>query len=216
MKYSIGRKSDNAIVLNYPEVSGTHCTVEDSGEGYLLIEDLDSTNHTYINGTPVKVARLYPADQLSIAGRAIPFAWLNAQLQELIRRDKTDYRVEFQQLRNDYERYQEQLKAIDWKYNKKNTILRITLSFVPLIAALLLGGISSTLRIILSSCTPALISIFLLLQNRNPKAQQEKEQLTIDFQLRYRCPKCGNEFGNRHWKLIEANKNCLRCKAQFA
>lgn len=62
---SVGRASDNDVVLKYPIVSGHHlrivCT---SGKPH--IEDLESTNHTYMNGLRITKTVMKSGDVLSI------------------------------------------------------------------------------------------------------------------------------------------------------
>ncbi len=45
---TIGRHSDNMVVLNHPQVSGHHARLMQEGETYRII-DLNSTNHVYVN-----------------------------------------------------------------------------------------------------------------------------------------------------------------------
>lgn len=51
--FTIGRKDDNSIILTDPHISGHHAKIIVRNNG-LFIEDLDSTNGTYVNGTRVK------------------------------------------------------------------------------------------------------------------------------------------------------------------
>jgi hypothetical protein len=46
---SLGRKSQNDIVLTDLSVSGLHCVFEREGSDEIWIQDLDSTNGTYVN-----------------------------------------------------------------------------------------------------------------------------------------------------------------------
>jgi hypothetical protein len=46
---SLGRKSQNDIVLTDLSVSGLHCVFEREGSDEVWIQDLDSTNGTYVN-----------------------------------------------------------------------------------------------------------------------------------------------------------------------
>lgn len=50
---TIGRKSDNSIVLSDQHVSGNHAKIMVRSNG-LFIEDLNSTNGTYLNGNRIK------------------------------------------------------------------------------------------------------------------------------------------------------------------
>src|SRR6266446_2158695 len=46
---TLGRASDNRVVLNHPQVSGHHARLEQVPGGYRIV-DLGSTNHVYVNG----------------------------------------------------------------------------------------------------------------------------------------------------------------------
>ncbi|MBQ9438647.1 MAG: FHA domain-containing protein [Lachnospiraceae bacterium] len=69
----IGRKASGGanIIINYdPSVSGTHCKITASGDSF-FIEDLRSTNHTFVNGAEVtKTAPIKAGDQVKM-GNAI-------------------------------------------------------------------------------------------------------------------------------------------------
>ena len=62
----IGRAEDNDIVLNHQQVSQRHARVTISKEGVAFISDLGSTNGTYVNGYPVRNARLAPGAEVRI------------------------------------------------------------------------------------------------------------------------------------------------------
>ncbi len=64
--FTIGRKDDNDITLNHTTVSGHHCKVYDAG-GKFFVEDLGSTNGTFLNGKKiVKSAGLRQNDAIGI------------------------------------------------------------------------------------------------------------------------------------------------------
>jgi ABC-type multidrug transport system ATPase subunit/pSer/pThr/pTyr-binding forkhead associated (FHA) protein len=48
-RLTIGRESDNTVVLNHPQVSAHHAVLEKAESGYCII-DTNSTNHVYVNG----------------------------------------------------------------------------------------------------------------------------------------------------------------------
>jgi pSer/pThr/pTyr-binding forkhead associated (FHA) protein len=62
----IGRRAGCDIVLPYSNVSGRHCLLFVEN-GYWMVEDLNSTNGTRVNGRRVEEHLLLPGDILSIA-----------------------------------------------------------------------------------------------------------------------------------------------------
>ena len=61
----LGRTADNAIELNYPNVSRHHSKISYSNESY-SIEDLESTNGTYVNGISIAKCVLHPNDVIQV------------------------------------------------------------------------------------------------------------------------------------------------------
>ena len=70
--FSVGRKPDNDIVIDNPAVSGHHCKLANIGDTY-FVEDLESTNGTYVNQKRVMKAGLHHNDVVTIARHSIVF-----------------------------------------------------------------------------------------------------------------------------------------------
>lgn len=70
---TLGRRAYNDIVIDNPAVSGEHAVLHMSGGGEVEIEDLHSTNGTYINGHVVQKRRLKDNDVIDIGGCRIHF-----------------------------------------------------------------------------------------------------------------------------------------------
>lgn len=68
----VGRTSDCAISLPHPSVSRRHCRIWRE-DGRYHIEDLGSTNRTYLNGDSITRAELRDGDQIGIGNNAIKF-----------------------------------------------------------------------------------------------------------------------------------------------
>lgn len=64
----IGRKKAD-LILNDPEVSGSHAALEIAGTMY-LVRDLKSTNGTYLNGEKVDEAEVKHLDEIGV-GKSI-------------------------------------------------------------------------------------------------------------------------------------------------
>lgn len=73
----IGSSSDADTVVDGATVSGRHCRLSRSGDGY-TIEDLGSTNGTYINGQRISsVHKVAPTDHVTL-GLTVPLPWPDA------------------------------------------------------------------------------------------------------------------------------------------
>jgi len=77
---TIGREEGNGLRLNDERVSRFHAKVQ-SEDGDFIITDLDSTNGTRVNGSPVQIRRLKPGDQVSI-GRSVLLFGSHAEISQ--------------------------------------------------------------------------------------------------------------------------------------
>lgn len=69
---SVGRKADNDVVIDNPAISGHHCRIALEGGTY-YVEDLESTNGTFVNQKRVKKAGLHNNDVVGVAKHALVF-----------------------------------------------------------------------------------------------------------------------------------------------
>jgi hypothetical protein len=67
---AIGRAPGNNLVIHDPDVSGRHAAIVVSN-GVFVIEDLGSTNGTYLNGRKISRERLYIGDEITVGGAQI-------------------------------------------------------------------------------------------------------------------------------------------------
>ena len=70
---TLGRSVDNDIVFDNEVVSGHHCRFDLLGLAAVFIEDLRSTNGTYINGKMVKRQLLHDGEVISIGNFRIKY-----------------------------------------------------------------------------------------------------------------------------------------------
>ncbi|MFA6319230.1 MAG: FHA domain-containing protein [Elusimicrobiota bacterium] len=69
---TVGRKADNDVVIDNPAVSGHHCKISVQG-GTCFVEDLDSTNGTYVNEKRIKKSGLHHNDVVGVARHALVY-----------------------------------------------------------------------------------------------------------------------------------------------
>jgi pSer/pThr/pTyr-binding forkhead associated (FHA) protein len=70
---SIGRLPDNTLVIDNPAVSGRHARVYREGKHFVL-EDLKSTNGTFVNDKPIARHTLLAGDVVLIGKHTLEFA----------------------------------------------------------------------------------------------------------------------------------------------
>lgn len=63
---TIGRSTTADFILDAAMVSRFHCRVMASGDGGLDVEDLESTNGTFVNDTRVRRSTLNAGDRLRV------------------------------------------------------------------------------------------------------------------------------------------------------
>jgi pSer/pThr/pTyr-binding forkhead associated (FHA) protein len=69
---SVGRKAENDIVIDNPAISAHHCRITLEGGTY-FVEDLESTNGTFVNQKRVKKSGLHHNDVVGLAKHALVF-----------------------------------------------------------------------------------------------------------------------------------------------
>jgi pSer/pThr/pTyr-binding forkhead associated (FHA) protein len=69
---TIGRLPDNAVVIDNPAVSGHHARVFQEGNS-VIVEDLRSTNGTFVNGRPITRHVLQHGDEVLVGKHQLMF-----------------------------------------------------------------------------------------------------------------------------------------------
>jgi hypothetical protein len=70
---TLGRRGDNDIVLDNAAVSGKHCVFELKGLADVYVEDVGSTNGTFVNNKRVKRQKLEDEDIVAIGSFRVRF-----------------------------------------------------------------------------------------------------------------------------------------------
>lgn len=85
---SVGRKPDNDVVIDNPAISSHHCKVVLKGDTY-YVEDLESTNGTFVNEKRIVKSGLHDQDVIGVAKHALVFVDDRAKPEEAGGGDKT-------------------------------------------------------------------------------------------------------------------------------
>lgn len=213
MIIKIGKAIDNDFVINDPHVSRYHAKLIHNEEGWLL-EDLSSTNGTFVNGSQIVRKYVTPGDKITLGDS------YELNLSE-VQKFNNDYSEEFDKLKGVYENYT-QAKVKIQSSNQFKTRLIQTLPFViPGIIGVIVGFLGKesmallVLSLIITICAPT-IGIYLAAK-QSAKIPILLQDLTNQFKIDYVCPKCGTFLGEVPWESLRNRKQCpvSSCKAKW-
>ena len=199
---TIGRASDNHLVIKVPSISSRHCSIRKLPGESFLIEDLDSSNGTFINGKRIKQTILQPGDSLTLANYPLDvniiLGLLNGGpltpglIYEDYRKQELIY-MEFSKLKSVYEDYQKKKRHIMKTNNLKSTGIKAGLSVIPVVGSAL-GILSGTIT---------------------GNVQADLMELEEDFKRNYICPGCFKFLGAEPFENMEKRGFCLVCKTKW-
>jgi FHA domain len=219
-EYTFGRIANmNDIHLDSKKVSQKHAKISFIENGNLLLEDLNSSNGTYVNDEQIKTKLVNITDTIKMGDKQFV-------LSDFFRLDSDKKRLEFRggSGTNDFTREFLLLKPIAEKYfedvenhTKKNERIKFLQKGMILVSPLLgiLGakkvseGQSQLLNYFFA--LPTLIAIFVFFKSETPKAIEKTKQyrklLDDDFRKIYVCPKCKAPFPiSKTWEEIAVHK----------
>lgn len=210
----IGKAVDNDFVVNNPHVSRYHARLlRDNKNGWVL-EDLESTNGTYVNGVQILKKHVTLADSI-LLGKDYTFT-LNEVLNST-----NDYSEEFAALKNVYDRYI-QTKIKIQSSNQFKTRLFQSLPFaMPGVVGVIIGFLGKGspelfgVSLFITICAPT-VGIYLGAK-QSAKIPQQLQEITNQFKIDYVCPKCGTFLGEIPWESLKNRKQCpvTSCKAKW-
>lgn len=214
MIIQIGKASDNDFVVNDPHASRHHAKLTYEAEGNWLLEDIGSTNGTFVNGIQIAKKRVVAGDVIRLGDK------YEVSLSEILKFNN-DYSEEFEALKQVYDRYVQEKVKIQ-SSNQFKTRLFQALPFalpgvIGVIAGFLGKGSPTLLAISLfvAICAPA-VGIYLGAK-QSAKIPQLLQDLTNQFKIDYVCPKCGTFLGEIPWESLRNRKQCpvSSCKAKW-
>jgi hypothetical protein len=199
---TIGRSSENHLVIKVPGISSRHCSISKLPDGSFLVEDLDSTNGTFLRGRRIKQALLQPGDELSLANYPLEVKMVLGLIDSGPLKTGVDYAefrkqelifIEFSGLRTVYDEYQKRKRYIMKTNNLKSTGLRAGLSVIPVVGSAL-GILSGTIT---------------------GNVQADLMELEEVFKKKYICPGCFKFLGAEPFENLEKRGYCQVCKTKW-
>ncbi|MDR2775049.1 MAG: FHA domain-containing protein [Tannerella sp.] len=214
MKVKIGKAADNDFVINDPQVSRYHAQLTQDEKGHLLLEDLGSTNGTFVNDCQIVRKNVSAVDRVAFGTNYI------LTINDILKRDN-DYSNEFAQLKKVYDDYIKEKIHIQ-SSNQFKTRLFQSLPFAVIgVVGVILGFMGHTNKgvfvfsLVLAVLAPTAGIYFGARQAAKIPAQLQ--HLANQFKIDYVCPKCGAFLGEIPWESLSNKKHCpvSSCKAKW-
>lgn len=198
---TIGRAAGNHLIIPDNRVSSRHCTITKTATGF-IIEDLGSSNGTYLNGTRIMQSEITGNDDLQLAAFDVDVPLLLELLDtdkpvtgltydQLLKQQVTF--KEFLDLKPVYDAYVHEKLRIMKEGNLKSTGIKAGLSLIPVVGSAL-GILSSTVT-------------------GNP--QEQMLELEEKFKKLYICPGCFRFLGAEPWENLDKRGYCMYCKCKW-
>ena len=228
MEIIVGRRGEQSFPIMDKAVSGKHLKLTTMPDGNVQVEDLESTNGTFIDGVRI-IKKVVSRNTVVQMGSTFTFC-INDVLPEVKTSPvpptpptppKPEYDEEilrkFQNLESVWNKYQEEKINLQ-KNNASKGFLRMLPMFV-------LGGLGYMI-----SCIPELadfrtaitlaglgigIIITWISYNSATSLPEQMEKLNQQFQIDYVCPKCKQFLGFTPFEGLKNRGQCSACKSKW-
>ncbi len=224
----IGREGNIRITGNN-SISKNHCRITRKAQDSYIIEDLGSTNGTFVDGIQVALQTVKPSTSIRlgsyettlgkllgipIGGQAVS-GGVNPPLNP-----GTGKEAYIDNLFKVYEQYDMAVRKIQ-KDRARMGINRMMLLTIPS----LIGTVGSFIGtrpgsfpvagVISAAFTLGICIYTFSMPGKSDNLVDEQFELSQNFQLNYCCPNCRNFLGQRHPKLLMQIGSCPMCKSTF-
>jgi len=210
----LGKATDNDIVIDNEYVSRHHAKLTRDEHGALFIEDLGSTNGTFVNNDRIVKKKISLSDVVKLGENYL------LDVKSALKFDN-DYSDEFAELKKVYDTYIREKIRIQSSNQFKIRLFQsapfAVIGLVGLIIAIA-GKNNRALMIVslvLAVCAPTL-GIYLGAR-QSAKIPELLQNLANQFKINYVCPKCGMFLGEIPWEGLANKKQCSNgaCKAKW-
>ena len=238
MEIIVGRRGEQSFPIMDRAVSGKHLKLTTMPDGNVQVEDLGSTNGTFIDGVRIikkvvtrnTVVQMGPTFTFRISDvlpevKTVPTtpsgegSYIEPQTPQIPPKPEYDEEIlcKFQNLENVWNKYQEEKINLQ-KSNASKGFMRMMPMFV-------LGGLGY-----LISCIPELaqfrtaitlaglglgIIITWISYKSATTLPEQMEKLNQQFQIDYVCPKCKQFLGFSPFEGLKNRGQCSACKSKW-
>ncbi len=210
---TFGRNSGR--IISKPDISGTHAKITMLNDHEFEIEDLNSTNGTYVNGYRVQKAKISLRDQVRLSAdtfldlaNEFKLNLTKEESQSFEKKNPKDFTREFAKLEEVYVNYKKQRKKVIAKHTQKVSLIRGVITILPL-PILFINSHLGALTLVASTAA----NFFTGSMSNADKL----EEIDDNFRITYVCPnrECSMQLGNNSWKVLHETGKCFRCGAIY-
>lgn len=215
----IGRKGNQSFAITERTVSGKHLKATLLTDGNIEIEDLDSTNGTFVHGKRI-VKKIVSPNQIVMLGNTYQIRI--GDVFELVHKEPetppAEEATEFAKLQKVYEDY-EAAKIKLQQENAKKQFLRSlpgVASTVLFALTFLLGDSVNSIKPFMGLIMIAGIAASTWMAFKGQQIMPVKmEELNKKFMIDYVCPKCRNFLGFLPYENLKNRGVCSYCKTKW-
>jgi FOG: FHA domain len=212
MIVNIGKAEENDLVIDNSSVSRNHARLYTDGSAGWILEDLNSTNGTFVNEIQILKKNITSSDRIRF-GNSDTYS-----LNDLLHANN-NYSEEFEKLKKIYQSYIEEKVKIQSSNQLKTRLFQSLPFALPGIIGVTIGflgkgspemfGISLFITILAPT-----IGIYMGAKQAS-KVPLQLQILADNFKINYVCPKCGAFLGEIPWESLANKKQCPSCKAKW-
>ena len=218
--FTIGRAADNRLVIDRPGVSRKHARVTFVTDHVVLLEDLDSTYGTVVDG--LRVARTIISPESRIALGPEP---LDPQRIFAVRHaapaprpaplppeaDSSDVRRAFRRLEHVYDIYTEARESLLVEGPVRQAWVRSSIGRAPVVGGVAVGFVGGGLGFIplIAGAVGQILAAHFI------NIPEKLAALDKEFRRNYVCPRCGQFLGSVPYAELVKRRQCRECKARW-
>lgn len=212
---TIGRATDNDIPSQFEDVSENHAEIRLEGKS-VVIEDLNSTNGTFVNGFRIKKQVLQPSDEVLLGKHKLPLEGIFNRFSKVV--DFNDYTEEFDNLKIVYDEHLAETERIMRASQKKMAVGKLFMISLPVVLFAFVGRgfFGEKLYLPLYIALNSILSAVALFVIHDASKEEKLKQARIEFKRKYRCPKCQKYQLYKEWELHRDEEQCPHCKAMWS
>lgn len=212
----------NDIKVNDSMVSRRHLKISYISDDKLLIEDLGSTNGTYVNSKnrAIRTKEIGKGDIVLVGNSQFSGEELLKLIKKKILEDKIDFSDEFQLVKREFENRKKELKKLNNNFHTRTNIARVLIVVLIFLFYFLIlkDYMPETLKemalviLIIGSGISALLVEKLFSKE---EVAERRNIIMENYESRIACPKCNHYLGNKSLRYWIRMGGCPVCEAKW-